>query len=57
MLSWRMKINPFYDFGPNAKNFAQEWDVPKKSINVHISFVMELSLQKIWWTFVPYNIF
>jgi hypothetical protein len=24
---------------------------------VHISFVMELSLQKIWWTFVSYNIF
>ncbi len=57
MLSWRMKINPFYDFGPNAKSLAQELNVQKKSIKVHISFVMELSLQKIWWTFVSYNIF
>jgi hypothetical protein len=48
MLSWRMKINPFYDFGPKAKISAQKWDVQKKSIRVHISFVMELSLQKIW---------
>jgi DNA-binding NarL/FixJ family response regulator len=47
MLSWRMKINPFYDFGPNAKSLAQELNVQKKSIKVHISFVMELSLQKI----------